>query len=496
MKEILLIDDEPGIRLTFSRILEKEGYRVETAANFAEAKESLSTSCPDVVISDIILPGASGIEILKMIKEHSPDIPVIMITGEPNIDTAIESVRQGAYDYLSKPINRQQLCGAVARAMEKKWLVDEHKRLEAETLRYQRELEDKVRERTRALEELNAFINNVIESISSGLITLDLSGKITMVNTHALEFLHGENKSEIIGQRYDQLFPQDLAQAVGRVIQEADFSRSHEFELGERTIGYNVSPLLDNEQKIRGNVIIMRDISEKKRLERELIQSEKLATLGLLAGKISHEMRNPLFGILGYAELLESKYPQEEELRQIISQALRLKKMTSDLLMISKPKPPLITSVDLNAILRETLDFLREVTGQIKYHEVIQKYHPNLPLIQGDKEQIKQMFTNLIINASQAMKDQPAERNILTVGTGMAEEGRLVLAYVQDTGCGIADQDLERIFDPFYTTKGEEGTGLGMAVIREIVNKHHGQIKIESRIGEGTRVSVLLPVVG
>jgi len=170
--------------------------------------------------------------------------------------------------------------------------------------------------------------------------------------------------------------------------------------------------------------------------------------------------------------------------------------MTSDLLMISKPKPPLITSVDLNAILRETLDFLREVTGQIKYHEVIQKYHPNLPLIQGDKEQIKQMFTNLIINASQAMKDQPAERSILTVGTGMAEEGRLVLAYVQDTGCGIADQDLERIFDPFYTTKGEEGTGLGMAVIREIVNKHHGQIKIESRIGEGTRVSVLLPVVG
>ncbi|MEW6378425.1 MAG: response regulator [bacterium] len=493
MKDILLIDDEPGIRLTFSRMLEKEGYTVRTASNFQEAQEILHNHNLDVVVSDILIPGTSGIEVLKLVKDYSPDMPVIMITGEPNIDTAIESVRQGAYDYLSKPISRQQLCGAVARAIERKWLTDERKRLEEENLRYRKELEDKVRERTRALEELNTFINNVIESISSALIALDLSGSITMVNTHAFEFLQGKSRAEIIGKNYQQVFPKDLAQALHKVIQEEDWMHSHEFELGDQTLGYSVSLLLDNEQKVKGNVIIMRDISEKKKLEQELIQSEKLATLGLLAGKISHEMGNPLFGILGYAELLEAKYPKEKYIRLMINQALRLKKMTKDLLTISKPKPPLISSVDINKVLVETLDFLRDVTGQIKYHEIVQEYYPQLPLIQGDEEQLKQVFINLIVNASQAMKNQ-SQKNILTVGTGIAEEGKMVMALVQDTGCGIAPADIDRIFDPFYTTKGEEGTGLGMAVIREIINKHHDRMHIESRIGEGTRVTVLLPV--
>ncbi|MEW5800575.1 MAG: response regulator [bacterium] len=493
MQCILVIDDEPGIRITFSKMLEREGYAVRTASDLNDVQEMLKNHSFDVIISDIFIPGTNGIELLKLMKQHFPETPVIMITGEPNIDTAIESVRQGAYDYLSKPITRQQLCQVVGRAVEKKWLTDERKRLEEENLKYQRELESKVRERTIALEELNTFVTNVIESISSALITLDLSGNITMVNTHALELLGIENKDHILGGNYRTVFPPDLVQAMHTIFHEEDWNTSHEFELQKQTIGYTISLLLDNEQKVKGNVLVMRDISEKKRLEQELIQSEKLATMGLLAGKISHEMGNPLFGIMGYAELLESKYPKEKNIRFIINQALRLKKMTKDLLTISKPKPPLISAVDINQVLKDTMDFLREITGQIKYHEVLQEYAQNLPSIQGDAEQLKQVFVNLIVNASQAMRNR-IEGSVLTIGTALAEGGQKVLIYVQDNGCGIAPEDLDRIFDPFYTTKGDEGTGLGMAVIKEIVHKHHGQIHIESKVGEGTRASVILPV--
>ena len=154
--------------------------------------------------------------------------------------------------------------------------------------------------------------------------------------------------------------------------------------------------------------------------------------------------------------------------------------------------------VDINKILKETLDFLREVTGQIKYHEVIEEYSPSLPFIQGDEEQLKQVFINLIINGSQSMQNR-TENSVLTIKTAKAEgdkaEGdKKVLVSIQDNGCGIAPENLDRIFDPFYTTKGNDGTGLGMAVIKEIINKHHGQIHIESQMGEGTRVSVILPV--
>ena len=503
MKDILVIDDEPGICLTFSKMLEKEGYTVKTASNLDEVQESLRAYAFDVIITDILIPGTTGIELLKLVKERFPEIPVIMITGEPNIDTAVESVRQGAYDYLAKPVTRQQLCQAVGRAMEKKWLTDERKRLEEENLKYQQGLEVKVRERTREMEELNTFINNVIESISSGLITLDLADNVTMINTHALDLIGNEEhwpvgtdvtgrKANVTGKNYQTVLPPDMVHALRTVIQEESWDISHEFELKNRTIGYTVSLLLDKEQKVKGKVLVMRDISEKKKLEQELIQSEKLATLGLLAGKISHEMGNPLFGILGYAELLESKYPREKDIKFIINQVLRLKKMTKDLLMISKPKPPLITLVDINKILKETLDFLRDVTGQIKYHEIVEEYSSDLPLVQGDEEQLKQVFINLIVNASQAMSNR-TEGTILTIETAKAESDNQVLIAIQDNGCGIAPENLDRIFDPFYTTKGENGTGLGMSVIREIVNKHNGQIHIESEEGKGTRVSVILP---
>ncbi|MGA1796079.1 MAG: response regulator [bacterium] len=158
MPSILIIDDEEGVRITLKKIMEREGYQVDTAGDFTNALHMLNESSYDTVVTDIILPGMSGIDLLKAIKEKNQELPVIVITGEPNLETAKESIRYGAYDYIEKPVTKSNLPPVVARAVERKMLTDEKMRLERENLEYQRNLEKKVRERTKKIESLNLLL--------------------------------------------------------------------------------------------------------------------------------------------------------------------------------------------------------------------------------------------------------------------------------------------------------------------------------------------------
>lgn len=172
MARILVVDDEKSIRLTFSKILEREGYTVETAEDFSTAIEAMERSSFDTVLVDIILPRTSGIDLLKFIRDSSPLIPVIMITGEPNLKTSTEAIRYGAYDYISKPIVKEELLRIVARATEKKRILDEKERLEEENRKYREELEQKVEERTGELERRNqelATLNSIISTANQTL---------------------------------------------------------------------------------------------------------------------------------------------------------------------------------------------------------------------------------------------------------------------------------------------------------------------------------------
>lgn len=165
MPNILIIDDEEGVRITLKKIVEKEGYQVDTAADSNEAIQLLNNKSYDTVVTDIILPGMNGLELLKLIKEKDPDLPVIVITGNPNLETATESVRQAAYDYVPKPITKHNLPPVIARSVEKKALLDERKRLEKENLEYQQDLEKKVKNRTKEIEALNKVIKESQEKL-------------------------------------------------------------------------------------------------------------------------------------------------------------------------------------------------------------------------------------------------------------------------------------------------------------------------------------------
>jgi PAS domain S-box-containing protein len=252
-------------------------------------------------------------------------------------------------------------------------------------------------------------------------------------------------------------------------------------------------PLFNPNGEIDQVVSVLRDVTHERRLHRQLIYSEKLATLGTLSAKIGHEIRNPLTAILACAQYLGMKDVDNQNLKIIISEASRIQGMVNDLLMISAPKPPTETIVFLEKVLEEALHFLKNITGQIKYHKIIKEFS-DIPPIRGDEEKLKQLFTNIILNASQAMEKAGKREGDLIIGTKLLDDKEYSITYITDCGEGIPKEDLKKIFDPFYTTKGAKGTGLGMVVAKEIVDSHNGKIEIKSKVRVGTTVSVCLPV--
>ncbi|MDG4554379.1 MAG: cache domain-containing protein [Candidatus Competibacter sp.] len=232
-------------------------------------------------------------------------------------------------------------------------------------------------------------------------------------------------------------------------------------------------------------------LRQNKALEANLAQRNKMASLGVLSAEVAHEINNPLGVILGYAAHLESKLdPQDPALKyvqEIRRESKRCKHIVQDLLSYARVPKPALEETDLNALLDRIVDFAAHHTD-MHAADIVTAFDPDLPRIQVDGDQIRQVAMNLMLNAGAAMP----EGGRLTVGTGMGEDGWLQLTF-QDSGCGIAPDNLEKIFEPFFTTK-TRGTGLGLAIAKTIVDQHGGRIDIASAPGQGTGVTVRLPI--
>ena len=227
--------------------------------------------------------------------------------------------------------------------------------------------------------------------------------------------------------------------------------------------------------------------------QERLVQKEKLASVGQLAAGVAHEINNPLGTVLLYADILHKETPednkqQREDLQMIVREATRCKAIVNDLLNFSRQNEVLVQETDLNDLLREVVE---EVSRQDLYRqvEVVADLEPDLPLIHADPFQLGQVFLNLMKNAAEAMPG--GGRVILRTGTGPAD-GYVSVA-VQDTGVGIPEENMKKLFTPFFTTKPiGKGTGLGLAIIYGILKMHRGQISVQSQVGEGTTFTVTL----
>jgi PAS domain S-box-containing protein len=373
--------------------------------------------------------------------------------------------------------------------------ITDRKRLERQLETYREELENKVRERTQEIEETKQYLENLLENANDVIYTLDTEQRFTYVNSKIEAW--GYRKDDLLGRPYLALLSK--RHRGKRLKNTLDIGAKQVYEvevvtrIGEpRAVMVSVSPLHGVEGMILGVLGIARDMTETKKLEQQIRNSEKLASVGKLAAGVAHEINNPLGGILNClynlrkGTLLPGR--QEEYWASMEDGVRRVQKIVRQLLDFSQQHEPAFALTDINHVVDRVLVL---ATHLFAPNQIVLEmgFGQGLPNVMVDRHMIEQVLMNLILNAVQAMKDG----GTLTIRTSVVEG--ICLVEVQDTGSGIPPTILPRIFDPFFTTKSEgEGTGLGLSVSLGIVERHGGKILVDSEVGKGTTFTLCLPV--
>jgi PAS domain S-box-containing protein len=350
------------------------------------------------------------------------------------------------------------------------------------------------------LERLKSYTENILESINVAVLALDGDGRITSCN-RAFEDLYQTTRNEIAGASIENLFSSDVIASIkgatgtkGWQLQSAAgiFKMYLENKLGKRLIvNMSLIPLQGALSMSAGSLIVMEDITEKIELEGQLMQAEKLSSIGLLAAGIAHEVNTPIAGISSYTQMLLKDTPESDKrktiLEKIEKQTFRAAEIVNGLLNFSRMNGVEIKSIDINQLINDSLALLSHQL-QSSHISIDSQFDTSLPPVCGNAGKLQQVFINLFLNARDAMPSGGE----LTIRTAMNET--MVIVDISDTGVGISEQNLKKIFDPFFTTKGiGKGTGLGLAVTYGIIQEHGGRIFVDSDAGKGTHFRVKLP---
>jgi len=506
--KIVLIDDEEDIRDVMAVALSDAGYDVLTAEDGVTGLQRCEAFLPQIVITDIRMPGLDGLQVLESLKQRSPGIEVIVATAFGEMELAIRALQLDASDFITKPINDEALHLALKRARERytsrKQLAD-----------YTELLEKEKAETSQQLVRTITFQRNLIESSMDGILACDRSGLVVTFN-RSMESISGYGREGVIGRMsMARLFPEGEENRIRAALVSDAYGGKNRLTLyettligtAERSIPIQVSAavLLDQGQE-DGLVCFIRDLREIRKLEREIadqariLHQDKMMSLGRLAASVVHEINNPLSGILNYIRLMiriTDRGPLDAEHREKFRRYLtivenetgRCAQIITSLLTFSRKSPPAFTEVN-PAVLIERSVILSQHKLELNNIRLAVEAPPGLPTILGDYNQLQQCIINLIFNAIDAMPD--GGRLDLTAGTD--SDKKMVRIAVSDTGQGMASEDQAHIFEPFFTTKQEGyGVGLGLATVFGIVEHHKGSITFESKKGVGTTFTIHLP---
>ena len=346
------------------------------------------------------------------------------------------------------------------------------------------------------LRQVQAFAGLLIGRLPVGIIATDGQGRIKTCNPAATVML-GKETTEAVGQVPEQVLPASLAELFTKPAEGEEWL-NREMPLAgadhpPRTVRASSVPIVASGDEGRGGrVVLLHDVTELKGLERKIRRHEQLAALGKMAAGVAHEVRNPLSSIKGFATLLGSKFQdgtrERESARLLVNEVERLDRSITELLNYARPLPLRLAPLAVGEIVADSLKLVRADADALGV-AVTAVVAPQLPPVTADRDRLSQVLLNLFLNGLQAM----AKGGSLTVAAAPASEAGMVDIVVRDTGCGISPADLDRVFDPYFTTKAG-GTGLGLAMVLKIVDEHHGTVRIASREGEGTTVTVTLPM--
>jgi len=487
---ILLLEDSDAdaelVEVELRRAeLDFTARRVVTRPDFERALREFH---PDIIVSDHQLPQFSGVAALELARARAPYAPFILLTGSLDEETAVEYMKAGAADYILK--GRLTRLGPAVRGA-----------LERERMK-------------RQLREREEYFKSLIEQAMDIIAVLDADGAVRYASPSVLPLL-GYDAEELVGQHIlDLVHPDDVGPAL-RVFAEGVATGQ-----GGRLLGLQVRHkdgtyrsleaigryLLDD-PVVRGVVINARDVTERRSLERQLLQAQKMEAVGRLAGGIAHDFNNVLTAIFGYADLLTEEFPAgspaRQDLEEIRKAATRASALTRQLLAFSRQQvlAPVVLSV--NDLVDDVDKMLRLLVGEdVELRLILASDAGN---VRADSGQLQQVIMNLVVNARDAMPTG-GKLVIETADAELTEQyaelhqavipGRYVMLAVSDTGVGMDAQTKARIFEPFFTTKEKgKGTGLGLSTVYGIVKQSGGYVWVYSEPGHGTTVKVYLPRV-
>jgi len=498
MKKLLVIDDEASTRELLKMSLESDGYTVFVAEDGPKGLEIFARENPPVVLTDIKMPGMDGIEVLKRVKEQNPDSEVIVITGHGEMNLAIQALQLEASDFINKPISDEGLAVALRRAEEKIWLREKLKE-------YTEDLERVIQETNKELVKRHELEHNIIQTSMDGIIANDRQGKIIIFNEGA-ERIYGYTREEAISKIHvTQLYPEGQARQIKKMIYGDKYGgpgRLINYSVEVLTQAGKLVPILlsatiiDDKGEEMATVGHFKDMREVKRLEDELLTSERMATVGQTTAGIAHGVKNILHGMKLGAFMIDTGFDKDkpESLRKgwnlVRKNINRVSKMTKEMLSLASTTPLAFEVCSLNDIVEEVCELL---AGEISRRGInlVFELDPLLPQVTVDPDGIHTCLLNLVTNAVEAFPEDSSGGQVTVSSRDEGEAG--VHLQVRDTGEGMSEELLERVLENLFTTKGARGTGLGLAITQKIVHEHGGTIQVESEPKKGSSFTIILP---
>jgi PAS domain S-box-containing protein len=488
---ILIVEDDAAISEMLREVMETEGYRVDIAVNGTDGLTRIEADGIDLVLLDLMLPEMGGLELCRRVRARQDRayLPIIMVTALAGEAQRHAGFLAGADDYVTKPYNLDEVLDRV-----RAWVA--------------------TRQRLVACFEVQTRLAAIVDCSNDAIIATSLGGMIHSWNP-AAERLFGYRAEEVLGQSLRLLIPPDQAAELPALLQRiaqgeriADYETVRVRKDGRRLdVALSMAPLTGPTGRITGTSATCHDITERKQLEEQLRQAQKMEGIGQLAGGVAHDFNNLLTVINGFSELLTLQLaptdPHRGPLEEILKAGERAAGLTQQLLAFSRRQALLPQVVDLNGIVADTEALLRRLLGEDI--DLLAVLRPELGRVRVDPRQLQQVILNLAVNARDAMP----QGGRLTIETANVEldagyagqhaavsPGAYVMLAVSDTGSGMDAETQAHIFEPFFTTKEPgQGTGLGLSMIYGIVKQSSGDIWVYSEPGHGTIFKLYFPRV-